>query len=155
MKQKSQRCTKRKPNNGLGNVKKKWRGAEERERKGSWKGGSCTHPAQRFLWRTGDLHLPADYGIYQGTWESKDTVLFVFFLSFFSVHADCTKASVWHADNALYPSFIRPVLQTCHHFSSLSLGPFSSFLRNDYLQTCYVKSYDIAHNSQALSNGPP
>ena len=41
--------------------------------------------------------------------------------------------------------FLRP-----HGFGSLS-----SFLRNDYLQTCYVKSYDIAHHPQALSNGPP
>lgn len=35
------------------------------------------------------------------------------------------------------------------------VGSLSSFLRNDYLQTCYVKSYDIAHNTQDLSNRPP
>lgn len=35
------------------------------------------------------------------------------------------------------------------------VGFLSSFLRNDYLQTCYVKSYDIVHNTQDLSNRPP
>ena len=30
---------------------------------------------------------------------------------------------------------------------------FSSFLRNDHLQACYVENYGIARNTQALSNG--
>lgn len=35
------------------------------------------------------------------------------------------------------------------------VGYLSSFLRNDYLQACYVQSYDTAHNLRALSREPP
>lgn len=110
-------------------------------------------PCPARCWGSGDsspcpLCIQAHGGI-------KGSACFSCFCITFSMCPPWTKAILWHAHNALYPPFIWSVLQICGYFSGPRVGSFSSFLRNGYLQARYVKSYDIAHNTQALSNGPP
>lgn len=123
----------------------------EKGKPGEGREPSSSCPAR--LWGSGDaIFLPT---VYPGTWESKGSACFTCFCIIFSMCSHWTKAVLWQAHNALYPPFIWSVLQICGYFSGSHVGSFSSFLRNDYLQACYVKSYNIAHNTQALSNGPP
>ena len=110
------------------------------------------------VWGTGAFISPCPRFIKaRGGAEQRHGVLFVcFFIIFFSsvfplnqslrvARWQCPLPSFHLACSPDLSLFLRP-----HGFGSLS-----SFLRNDYLQTCYVKSYDIAHHPQALSNGPP
>lgn len=148
---------KKKPNDAVENVKGKWMNTTGWERKAARKPGRGSPP-----WRcslgNGCLHLPVST-VCQGTWGSgaeARCALCVFFHHFFSsvfplnqslrvARWQCPLPSFHLACSPDLSLFLRP-----HGFGSLS-----SFLRNDYLQTCYVKSYDIAHHPQALSNGPP
>lgn len=139
-------------NNGPGNVREEWRGAGEREREARGREGAILTLPSTLLGIRGLISLPT---VYPGTRGSKGSACFSCFCITFSMCPHWTKAILWHAHNALYPPFIWSVLQICGYFSGPRVGSFSSFLRNGYLQARYVKSYDIAHNTQALSNGPP
>lgn len=83
------------------------------------------------------------------------SALCVVFHHFFSVCSDWTKASMWHANNTLYPPFIQPVLQTCHYFSGPTCWVPFIFSQKWLPSDLFVKSYDIAHKTQDLSNRPP
>lgn len=148
----------------MGNVEKemKRRWGLRKERQHGSEGEP--HPGRCCLGKRAFISLPTT--IYQGTWESRAEAwcaLCVFFHHFFPACSHWTKASAWHADNVLYPPFIRPVLQTCHYFSGpTGWVPFifsqkwssSDLYVKSYVKS-YVKRYDVAHNPQALSNGPP
>lgn len=139
-------------NTSPGNVREKWRGAGEREREVRGREGAV-------------LILPSAP---RGSGDSISCPLFIqahgrvqaqralpVFASFFQ----CVPAEpklpcgmltmpLTLLSFGLFSTFV--VVSQDH-----VLGPFHLFSEMIIFKACYVKSYDIAHNTQALSNGPP
>lgn len=142
-----------KPNNILGNVKKKWTGAEGRERKVSKEGRAMYLSCVTQSLGNGDLHLPA-HCLSRHMREAQCALCVVFhhFFQYFLIEPKPPCGTLTIPFTLLLSClFSRLVIIS----QAPRVGSLSSFLRNDYLQTCYVKSYDIAHNTQDLSNRPP
>lgn len=125
---------------------RKWRGGEERERNASMEMYThCKASGERNLHLCRPLFLKA-HG------EQRHSVRCGFFIIFLvcSEEPKPPCGTLTRVFILLFPSlFSTPGIIS----QALHVRSFASFLRNDYLPICYVKSYDAAHNIHILSNG--
>lgn len=103
------------------------------------------------VWGTGPASPPPT--VSQGTRRAKaQCALWVFHHCFQCVPRE-PKSPCGTLTRVFIPLFLSLFSRLGIISQALRVWSFASFLRNDYLPICYVKSYDTAHNIHILSNG--